>query len=103
MTLTLTVRYVRSFSSHESFGSSLPTKESLLCLVDSYILKLPSTTTGDKTKKDSSSITWPFNVYEELELLDLLRVQIEERQSSEVQFALFDALFGLVGRDKQVK
>lgn len=92
-------RYVRSLLSHESFSSSLPHKDSLLRLVDTYILKLPST---DKIK-NNLPLKWPFNVYEELELLDLLRLQIEERQSMEVQLALFDTMFGLVGREKQVR
>lgn len=89
------IRYVRSKSSHDSSSSStsLPNKEALLSLVDSYILKVPKATSG-------SGNNWPFNVFEELELLDLLRVQIEERQSIEVQLALFDALFGLNDREK---
>ena len=37
----------------------------------------------------------PFTVFEELELLEALRTQIEERMSKDVQLALFDALFGV--------
>ena len=40
-------------------------------------------------------------MFEELELLESLRVQIEERQSKDIQLALFDAVFGMT-RDNEV-
>ena len=98
-----TYRYVRSLSSHEPIGASLPSKESLLSLVDTHVLKLPPVYHDRlKSKSRSSTSLWPFNVFEELELLDLLRVQIEDRPNLEVRLALFDALFGLIGRNSQV-
>ena len=33
------------------------------------------------------------NIFEELQLLDSLRIQLEERQSRGMQHALFDAMF----------
>ena len=72
---------------------SLPNKETLLSLIDTYVLKVPK----DKGEEEGE---WPFNVFEEIELLDSLRVQIEERHSVELQMALFDSLFGLKGDSK---
>ena len=92
-------RYVRAMSSHEPMGTTLPKKDSLLSLVDTHILKLPSSDKANSSYKTQ----WPFNVFEELELLDLLRVQIEERPSIEVRLALFDSLFGLAGRNNKVR
>lgn len=86
-------RYVRSLSSHEIVSTSLPSRESLLLLIDKYILKIPS-------PKKQGAGGWPFTVFEELELLESLRVQIEERQSKDIQLALFDAVFGMT-RDNE--
>ena len=41
------------------------------------------------------------NVFEEMELLDLLRTQLEERQSRAMQHALFDAMFSY--QDNEVR
>ncbi|XP_011405071.1 PREDICTED: uncharacterized protein LOC105313383 [Amphimedon queenslandica] len=92
--LSMVERYIRSLSSPDLVVSSLPNKEKLLSLIDSYILLVP-------TAAASSSVEWPFNVFEELELLEALRGQVEERQlSKEIQLALFDTLFGLADDDE---
>lgn len=88
------LRYIRSLSSPDLVTSSLPNKEELISLIDTHILMVPS---GGNTSD------WPFTVFEELELLELLRGQVEERQlPKDIQLALFDALFGL-GNDSKVQ
>ena len=96
-----------------SSSSSLPSRETLLLLIDRFILKLPSSSpsssppskrkgaAGSKEKgpaifKLANTTVSSLNVFEELELLDSLRTQLEERQSRGMQHALFDAMFGYV-------
>ena len=100
-----------------SSSSSLPSRETLLLLIDRFILKLPSSspsssprskrkglTEGGKEKgpaifKLANTSVCSLDVFEELELLDSLRTQLEERQSRGMQHALFDAMFGVVGEE----
>lgn len=86
-----------------SASASLPNKKTTLALIDTFILRIPPHTRGKgawsapRTEPDKKVFT-PF---EELELLDALRVQIEERQTMrEMQLILFDAIFGLGSEEK---
>lgn len=84
-------RYIRSLSSPDLVTSSLPNKDKLLLLIDTYILQVPPPSSPPLPPPE-----WPFNVFEELELLEALRAQVEERQlTKEIQLAMFDTLFGL--------
>jgi hypothetical protein len=92
-------RYIRSsreISSRDPIKSSLPNKETLLSLIDTHILMIPSSSSSGA---DGGS---HFNVYEELELLEMLRIQVEERQTKEIQMAIFDTLFGLTASDDKM-
>lgn len=65
-----------------------------MSLIDTYILNIPP---SHQTKTEH---IWPFSVFEELELLESLRIQVEERQTRDIQMALFDAIFGIAKDDK---
>lgn len=93
----MAARYIRSVSSRDPIKSSLPSRESLLELIDTYILLIPAVSSSS-----SSDPYRPFTVFEELELLETLRVQVEERLNRDIQLVLFDVLFGITN-DSKVK
>ena len=83
-------------TSRDLLTSSLPSKEALMSLIDTYILNIPP------SYQAKTECVWPFSVFEELELLESLRIQVEERQTRDIQMALFDAIFGIAKDDKVV-
>ena len=98
------LRYVRTSSSREvSASAALPNKKTTLALIDTFILRIPSPTRGkgQRSAHRTELEKKTFTPFEEVELLDALRVQIEERQAvRDIQLILFDAIFGLGSEEK---
>ena len=85
-----------------SSKGSLAGKDTLLALVDTFVLceKESSHKSGGRGSK--FEVGPQVNPIEEMQLLMSVKTQIEEQQSLELRYCTFDAIFGSVGGSGQV-
>ncbi len=88
------------FSDSTIKASSLPSKDNLFTLVDTFVLHTPPASrtappsSGDKPPKGDTLTPFVLNPIEEVKLLLSLKTFLEELESVQLRFALFEALFG---------
>ena len=75
--------------------NSQPGTDTLLALVDTFVLKIPPKP-GVKGQKMEGALT----PAEEMQLLMSIHSQLEEQQSLEMRYCMFEAIFGGSGGDK---
>ena len=75
--------------------NSQPGTDTLLALVDTFVLKIPPKP-GVKSQKIEGALT----PAEEIQLLMSIHSQLEEQQSLEMRYCMFEAIFGGSGGDK---
>ena len=91
----LCTRYLKSSLAGEK--NSQPSTDTLLALVDTFVLKIPP-----KTGVKGQKMEGPLTPAEEMQLLMSIHSQLEEQQSLEMRYCMFEAIFGGSGGDKQV-
>ena len=91
----LHTRYLKSSLAGEK--NSQPSTDTLLALVDTFVLKIPP-----KTGVKGQKMEGPLTPAEEMQLLMSIHSQLEEQQSLEMRYCMFEAIFGGSEGDKQV-
>lgn len=95
--LFLSIRYLRASLAGEK--TSQPT-DALLALVDTFVLcKVKATS---KIEVKGQKLEGFLSPVEEMQLLMAIHSQLEEQQSLELRYCMFEAIFGGSGADKQV-